>query len=174
MKTTRLLLALAALSTGTFAQDTNAAKLALARETIAAMKADRMMDGMLAQMKQMAAQMTAENTPTSATPAQRKIAEDFQGKLMDLSMESVKGLIKQLDQVYADVYSEAELKAMTAFFKSPEGESMMAKQPQVMQRVMPLVQAMQRDLMPKMQELSEELKAQLEATKAEPTTPAAN
>lgn len=168
MKTTRLILTLLALSTGAIAQDNNAAKLALARETISAMKADKMIDAMTAQMKQMAAQMAATNMPAEATPAQRKIIDNFQGKIMDLSMEMAKSMITQMDQVYADVFSEAELKAMTVFFKSPEGESMMAKQPQVMQRVMPLVQGLQRELMPKMQQLTEELKTQLEAAKPAP------
>jgi hypothetical protein len=172
MKTTRLLLALLALATGAFAQDNNAAKLALAREAIAAMKADKMIDGMMAQMKQMATQMSASNMSAEATPAQRKVAEDFQTKIMELSMESAKGMISQMDQVYADVYNEAELKAMIVFFNSPEGASMMAKQPQVMQRVQPLVMSMQRDLMPKIQKLTEDLKTQMEAAQAPATPPA--
>jgi hypothetical protein len=172
MKTTRLLLALLALATSAFAQDNNAAKLPLAREAIAAMKADKMIEGMMAQMKQMAAQMSASSTPADATPAQRKIVEDFQNKIMELSVESAKGMIAQMDQVYADIYSEAELKAMIVFFKSPEGASMMSKQPQVMQRVQPLVMSMQRDLMPKMQKLTEDLKAQMDAAQTPATPPA--
>ncbi len=68
-------------------------------------------------------------------------------------------MIAQLDLIYADVYSEAELKAMAVFFGSPEGRSMMAKQPQIMAKMMPLMQGMQRDLMPKIQQLVEESKA---------------
>jgi hypothetical protein len=173
MKTTRLLLALLALTTTAFAQDNNPAKLALAREAIAALKADKMIDGMTAQIKQMATQMSASSLPADATPAQRKAADDFEAKILDLSKESTKAMIAQMDQVYADIYSEAELKAMIVFFKSPEGESMMAKQPQVMQRMMPLVQSMQRELMPKMQQLTEDLKTQMEAAKAPAAPPAA-
>jgi hypothetical protein len=173
MKKTRLLLALLALATGAFAQDTSAAKLALAREAIAALKADKMIDGMTAQMKQMSNQMVAGGLPADATPAQRALAEEFQTKVLNLSMESAKTMISQMDQVYAEVFTDAELKAMTAFFKSPEGESMMAKQPQVMQRVMPLAQSMQRELMPKMQALAEELKAKMAAAKAAETPPPA-
>lgn len=168
MKTTRLLTVLLALATGAFAQDNNATKLALAREAIAALKADKMMEGMSAQMKQMATQMSSSALPSDATPEQRKIVEEFKFKILDLSMQSTKGMITQMDQIYADVYSEAELKAMIAFFKSPEGESMMAKQPQIMQRVMPLAQSMQSDLMPKMQKLSEEMRTQLMAASSKP------
>jgi hypothetical protein len=171
MKLLRFLPALLALATGAFAQDNNNAKLALAHEAIAAMHADKMFDGLAAQMKQMATQMAP--MPAGATPEQRQAMETMQGKIMDLSMEAAKGMLTQMDQVYADVYSEAELKAMKAFFLSPEGQSMMAKQPQVMQHVMPLIQSMQRDLMPKIQKLVEETKASVEAAKAKPADAAA-
>ena len=156
MKFVRLFLAMLPVATGVFAQD-NAARLALARETIAAMHADKMFDGMAAQMKQMASQMAPVGPET--TPEQRKKSEELQGKIMDLSMEAAKGMIAKMDQIYADVYSEAELVAMKAFFTSPEGQSMMAKQPQIMSHLMPLVQQMQRDLMPKIQQLVESSKA---------------
>lgn len=156
MKSPRFLLALLALAPAALAQ-ADAAKLALARDTIAAMQVDKMFDGMAVQMKQMAAQMA--QVPTEATAEQRATAEALQGKIMDLVMASTKGTIAKMDQIYADVYSEAELKAMKTFFTSPEGRSMQAKQPQIMAKSMPLVQEMQRELMPKMQQLIAEAKA---------------
>ena len=161
MKITRLLILLAALATGAFAQapapaPSDPAKLALAREVIAVMKADRMFDAMAAQMKQSAAQITS--LPADATPAQRQKATALQDKIVDLSMAAVKGMIAKMDQIYADVYTEAELHAMKTFFSSPEGQSMLAKQPQIMQHVMPLVQDMQRTLIPQVQKLVEDSK----------------
>lgn len=156
MKKSLLLIAVLALSPAAFAQD-NAAKLALAREAIAAMQADKMFDGLAAQMKQMAAQHS--QIPATATPEQRQKFEALQGKIMDLSMNEARTLITKMDAIYASVYSEAELKAMVAFFKSPEGQSMLAKQPQIMGQIMPLIQQMQRDIAPKMQKLIEEAKA---------------
>lgn len=171
MKTPRLILVLLAFATGAVAQE-NPARLALAREVITAMHADKMFDGMAVQMKQMATQSMA--VPADATPGQRQKFEQFQGKVMDLSMESAKGLIAQMDHIYADVYSEAELQAMKNFFTSPEGQSMLAKQPQVMAHVMPLVQQMQRDLMPKIKQMAEEMKAALKPDQAKPAeTPTA-
>jgi hypothetical protein len=166
MKITRLLPVLLAFATGAFAQSTPAdpAKLALAHEVIGAMNADKMFNGMAAQMKQMTSQMTTP--PADATPEQRQKAAQLQDKIMDLTMAAAKGMIAKMDQVYADVYSEAELKAMKAFFTSPEGQSMIAKQPQIMAHIMPLVQEMQRDLVPKIQQLVEDSKA------AQPSVPA--
>ena len=159
MKNLRCLLVLAALATAAVAQETpvDPAKLALAREVIAVMKADRMFDAMAAQMKQMAAQMAPQSP--DMTPEQRKRTEDLNAKIMDLSMSTAKEMLTKMDQIYADVYSEAELKAMKAFFSSPEGQSMLQKQPQIMQHVMPLVKGMQQTLIPKIQQLVEESKA---------------
>lgn len=169
MKITRLLLALLVVTTAAFAQDNKDAKLALAREAIAAMKADKLFDGMTAQMKQLAAQ---QPLPVNATPEQRQRVEAFRAKVLDLSVESAKNMIAQMDQLYADIYSEAELKAMIGFFKSTEGQSMIAKQPLVMQRAMMMTQAAQRELMPKMQKLMADMKAEEEAAKAKSAEPA--
>ncbi len=183
MKTTKILLAMLALGTSSFAQTNapqaapaapaptasaaNPAKLALAREAIAAMQADKMFDGMAAQMKQMATQFSP--LPADATPEQRQKAEELQGKILDLAMTEAKVMIGKMDAIYANVYSEAELQAMVSFFKSPEGQSMIAKQPQVAAQIMPLVQEMQQSLMPKMQKLIEETKAT--KASATPATP---
>ena len=166
MKTTRFLLAMLALTTGALAQDNaaapaNAAKLALAREVITASQMDKMFDSMAAQMKQMFGQMT--KLPADATPEQREAFTTFQGKVMDLSMGMAKDLIANTDLIYAKVYSEAELHAMKAFFLSPEGQSMIAKQPKVMALLMPIMQDMQRMLMPQIKALADEFKADMKA-----------
>ena len=58
------------------------AKLALARETIAAMQADRMFDAMAAQLKQMYAQ--AVPAPANATTEQRQKVETVQTQIAQL------------------------------------------------------------------------------------------
>lgn len=165
MKKSLILLALLAVIPAAFAQE-NPAKLALAREAIAAMQADKMFDGMAAQMKQMATQYA--HLPPNATPEARQKSEELQNKIMELSMNEAKALIVKMDTIYASVYTEAELKAMVSFFKSPEGQSMISKQPQVMAQMMPLVQQMQQGLMPKIQRLIEDSKP---APPAAPATP---
>lgn len=168
-----LLLALLALPMGALAQENaaapaDAAKLALAREVITASQMDKMFDGMAAQMKQISGQMV--QLPAEATPEQREAFTTFQGKVMDLSMDMAKDLVANADLIYAKVYSEAELNAMKAFFLSPEGQSMIAKQPQIMALLMPIMQDMQRKLMPQMKALGDEFKVKMkalsEATKA--------
>ncbi len=145
------------------------AQLELARQVIKSMHADRMFDQMSAQMQKMAAQTLNLNS-ANMTPQQKAAAEKVSSQVMALSMESAKNLLANMDVIYAEVYSPAELRAMKAFFESPEGVSMLQKQPQIMQKMMPYVQGMQKDLMPKIQKITEDARAEEQAAAAAPTT----
>lgn len=155
MKITHSLLVLLALATGAFAQPTPA-KQALAHEVIVAMHADRMFDGMVAQTKQASSEMLA--LPPTSTPEQRQKAEETQAKIMELTLNAIKGMMVKMNQLYAELYTDAELNAMKGFFSSPEGQSMLSKQAQVMARIRPLLQDMQRDLGPKLEKMVAEAK----------------
>ena len=135
------------------------AQLALAHETIKATHADKLIENLMAQIKQMIPQLTP--VPDVITPGQQKYIDDYTSKAIDLAQESTTGLLGQMDQVYASVLSESELKALKAFYDSPEGQSFVAKQPQLMQKMMPLLQGMQRELMPKIQALAGQMQAAL-------------
>ena len=143
------------------------AQIELARQVIKASQFDRVFDQMGAQMQQMAAQSMNLTSP-DMSPAKKEAAMKTLDEVMKLSVESTKALLQKVDVIYAEVYSEAELKAMLGFFESAEGKSMLQKQPQVMQRMMPLVQGMQRELMPKIQQIVEKAKA-AEAASSAPT-----
>jgi hypothetical protein len=159
-----LLLVLSSLSSAVCAQEAthpDAKKVALAHETIAAMQADKAFDSMGAQMKQMALQMLGLSL-ANATPEQKAQAEKVQNRILDLSLETAKGLLGKMDALYADVYSEVELQAMKTFFSSPEGKSMLSKQPELMKRFGPYVQQMQREIIPKIQAIVAEEKAAAE------------
>ncbi len=147
-------------------------KVELARKVIKATQFDKVFDQMGAQMQQMAAQSLNLSDPNQ-TPAQKEAAMKFMGEVTTLSMSSAKALMEDVDLIYADVYSEAELKAMLAFFESPEGKSMQEKQPQIMQHLMPLIQNMQKELMPKIKALVDKAKADAEAAKAAAAAPTA-
>lgn len=150
------------------------AQLELAREVIKATQFDRMFDQMGAQMQKIAAQQLNVSSP-EATAAQKEAAGKVMSEVMTISMEAAKQMLAKVDTIYAEVYSEAELKAMLAFFASPEGQSMLQKQPQIMQHMMPLIQEMQKEIGPKIQAIVQKAKADVEAekAKAEPTVPAA-
>jgi hypothetical protein len=109
----------------------------------------------------MVAQQAASFVPATASEEQKAKLAKVQSDAIDLAMEAAKDMIGKMDAVYAEVYSVEELTAIKAFFSSTEGESMMAKQPQLMQRMMPLVQQMQGELMPKIGALMQKAKAEI-------------
>jgi hypothetical protein len=141
------------------------ANLELAHQVIKDVHADKMLDQMAGQMQQIAAQSLKMNS-ANLTPEQKALAAKVSSQILDLSKDSAKDLLSKMDVIYAQVYSEAELKAMKAFFESPEGASMIQKQPQIMQKFMPYIQAMQRELMPKIQKITSDARAEEQAASA--------
>lgn len=150
MHRTILLAILFLIPTVGFAAD--AAQLGLAREVIKAMKADKMLDSMTEQIQQLALQQVNRSAGSASPEAKEQLA-NMQKEIVAVSMEMAKGLVAKMDEVYADVFSEAELKAMRAFFASPEGQAMLAKQSELMKRMMPMIQEMQRTVAPKVEEI---------------------
>ncbi len=81
-------------------------------------------------------------------------------KLMDMiSYETSWYRIKEeYITLYSEVFTEPELKDMIAFYKTPSGHALIAKQPEVMRRSMELSQKRTGELMPKIQAMTNELK----------------
>lgn len=150
----RLILPLLSLSLTTLAFGADNPRLQLARDVIKATNADQMLDQMFSQMHQMALQSN-QAPGTQLSPEQQARRDARAKQVMDLTIEASREVLSKMDAVYAEVYTEEELRAMKAFFESPAGRSMMAKQPALMQQMMPLIQDMQRSLMPKLQALSQ-------------------
>lgn len=148
MKKLLLALVLAASVIPGFSADEK--KLQLAREVIKATQADKMFEQMTEQFQQMAAANTA-----NLSGEDKAKAEKVQKEIATLTMASAKDLMKRMDAIYAEVYSEAELVAMKTFFESEAGRSMLSKQPQLMEKMMPMIMEMQQSLMPKIQEILE-------------------
>ena len=157
MKIIKLILILALASASAYATENNASQLNLAREVIEASQVNKMFDNMGPQLKQLVLQQNP--VPTKATAEQRKEQVELIGKVLDFAMNEYKGLMAELAAVYADIYTEAELQAMLTFFSSPEGKSMLAKQPQVMAKVIPIAQEMNNGVMSMVMKEIEEAKA---------------
>ena len=158
MKTTNALLLLLALTTSLLAQgQENPAKLKLARDVIVASQADKTFERIKDTMQQVFASESAKAAP-NATSEQRQKSEAIQAKVMEITMNFCKDLTSQLDHIYADIYTEAELKEMKAFFTSAGGQAMIEKQPSILKRLMPLIQERQKDIQSQMNKVIEDNK----------------
>jgi len=61
-------------------------------------------------------------------------------------------------KLFSEVYTEDELKAIVEFYKTPAGQSMLKKQPLLMQKSMVISQKQMQALMPEIQKMSQEFK----------------
>ena len=65
-----------------------------------------------------------------------QVDQDYMPKILDATA-----------QAYAEVFTTEELTAMDNFYESPVGQSMLAKTPQVMAKIMPKVTGFLPDMM---------------------------
>lgn len=155
------------------AQQISTAKLALAEKTLGAMQMEKQMAktmdamsaGMAGMTKNMLAKMPKDKAPG---PEAMEMAERSQKRTMSLikTEMSWEKLKPAFVKIYAETYSEAEMKAMIAFYESPEGRSILDKTPIVAAKSMQVTQGVMAGLMPKIMAQAE-ADAELAARKAE-------
>lgn len=124
-------------------------------------QAQKMMDSIYGQMDGMFKQMVEG---MNVSESQKPILDNFFVKYNalikeDMSWEKLKG---PMAEAYAKVYSEDEVKDIIKFYKSPPGQKMLVKMPELMHASMVIVQDIMKDMMPKINKLQNELKTELE------------
>jgi len=102
----------------------------------------QMMPGQLAKAGQAAGQT---NMPANASAQVEKMVDTIS---REFSWDKMK---EDYITLYADTFTEEELKGIIAFYKSPAGQAFVQKQPELMKRSMELSQKMMLKLMPAMQ-----------------------
>lgn len=106
-----------------------------------------------------------QSSAANQTPEQQKLTADYLRKVSALSMDAV-GWDKVrpvLVQSYAETFTDAELDAIIVFYKSPAGESIVAKAPELSQKTVSMVQASIKELQPKLAQLTQDYATQMQA-----------
>lgn len=151
---------------GTTVPATDADKQKLASEIATLMTDPKMFDGMFesigtAMMPSMSGMCEAAPADkraecTARMEAARPVIEASMKESMEQAKAMMPDLMQDMGAVMAKIYTGQELAKMMDFYASPEGKSIMQKQPQVMAEYMPKamerMQSMQVDMMRKMQE----------------------
>ena len=124
------------------------AKRASAEELLKVMRIDEMM----ANQKETIKKMAASFLPKNLSAEQLKTAQEIQDKAMEtvsrqLSWEALK---PDFIQVYSEVYTEQELKDLTAFYQTPAGRKFIEKMPELQARTMEIMQKRMAEIMPAM------------------------
>jgi hypothetical protein len=147
-----LMLILLVTGVPTRAQETKAAKI---DRVLALMKADALTDEVFQQVKA----MTASLAPPDATEKQRAHAQEIQAKIMDLVKDrmSWEKMRPQYVKMYGETFSDEEIDGMLAFYESPAGRAMLEKMPQLVSKMMAMVQSQMTAIMPEVERLAKDL-----------------
>lgn len=95
----------------------------------------------------------------------KPIAEKYLSRMADTLREEM-SWPKMKDSfvaIYKGVYSEDEIVEITEFYRSPTGQKFLSKMPQVMQASMKFSQQQMQAFIPKLQQLQQELAAEIRA-----------
>jgi uncharacterized protein len=117
-----------------------------------------MMDGMLKQMTDAQQAMVEEAVGKDLSDADRARMHELMQKTEAITLRhmSWSALEPVMRKVYAEVFSKREVDAMTAFYSTPEGTSILKKLPQAMTLSMQEIQPIVRDTMTEVKAMIDE------------------
>lgn len=165
-----LLMVLFVASSGARADD--ASKRAKAEELFTLLHMDQLMDQLTKSVMQQVQTMT-QSMPGAdqATPEQKKLVADFQQRVLDLVNRRLgwKALEPDFINLYATTYTEEDLDAIIAFYKSPAGQKMLEKTPELMTKSTQLTQQRMREVQPEFNQMIQDFMKQMAATAGKPT-----
>jgi len=104
-----------------------------------------------AQMEQMRQSTGQTNLPANVGSGQEKIMDMVS---QELNWDNLKD---SYVTIYAESFTAKELQGAIAFYKSPEGQAFITKQPELMKRSMELTQKLMAKVMPKIQAMTKEM-----------------
>jgi hypothetical protein len=145
-----------------------ASKKVKVEQLFATMHMDRMMsqftDAMLTQVKHISETMPGADQMTAA---QKKMVSEYQDKMAALVTANVgwRAMEPEYVTLYASTFSEEEIDGIIAFYKSPAGQALLTKTPELTKGSMALVQTRMVDLQPQMKAMVDEMVQQMSAGK---------
>lgn len=138
-------------------------------ELLLLMKMNETLERSFAQIRPIMIQQFQQIMDGELTPEQGEIMEKYLGKLLnvleeEMSWDRLKG---DFIQIYMSVYTEAEIQEMIKFYQSPVGQKTVEKTPILLEQSMEITQKYMLSTLPKIQAITEEMQAELEATISE-------
>lgn len=127
----------------------------LAEKLLLLMDAQKNIEQSFEMVKQMQmTQLKRMKLPGGATDK----AQAVQQKIMDFLAKEMSWdkLKDDYISIYAETFTEEELKGLIEFYKSPVGQKFIQKTPELMKRSMEITQKQMADIMPKIREIMKE------------------
>ena len=90
---------------------------------------------------------------------------NFEKKAIDTAWAEVKPeeIHEDVARVYSEVFTKAELHEIANFYNSPQGQALVAKMPQVQQKIIGLLIPRLRQVVPKIQQMARDFAAERQA-----------
>jgi hypothetical protein len=144
---------------------------ALAEELIKITDGDTVMEKMKAQVTMIFQQIASQmNIQEADKPKLEKYSARFDAILKEeMSWEKVK---TQYLDLYTSVFTEEETKGLVDFYKSDLGKKVTAKMPELMQQSMTVARTYMQGVVPKLEELTEEMRVDFEGASSPAPAPA--
>jgi len=133
----------------------------LAEDLLSIMKVEDMTMQYFDQIKQIQmSQLQSMDLPEK----NKEEAEALQRKIMDFITDefSWDKLKEGYIDIYVKIFSESEIEEIIEFHKSPIGQKMIEKQPEIMAEAMQMSQKRMEDIMPKLENMMTELESKME------------
>ena len=148
-----------ALAGGVQAHADEASKKAKAQELFLTVRMDRTMGQLMDTIMKQVSQMTQSMPGTKQmTESDKRQLADFQQRVGALVEKTVgwKAMEPDFVELYASTYSEEELDGILAFYKSPVGQAMLDKTPELMTKGTEISQRRMREVQPELNKMLED------------------
>jgi uncharacterized protein len=153
-----------------------ASKRAKAQQLFLLLHMDRMMDQLMSGVQKQVQQITQQMPGAdAATPEQKQKIADFQQRVLKLVNDKLgwKALEPDFINLYASTYTEEELDGILAFYRSPVGQKMLDKTPELMTKSTEITQQKMREVQPQLNQMVQDfMKSMAEPAKPAPAQPA--
>ncbi|HEY4010419.1 MAG TPA: DUF2059 domain-containing protein [Acidobacteriaceae bacterium] len=123
---------------------------------------NQLMTGVMKQVQQITDSMPGAD---HATPQQQKQITAFQQRVLELVTNRIgwKALEPDFVTLYANTYTEEELDGILAFYKSPVGQKMLEKTPELMAKSTEISQQKMQALEPELEQMVQDFMKQMTA-----------
>ena len=120
------------------------------------MKQDQLMNQTFEQIKPLVLQQFQQ---MNLTQEQSQIIDKYMGKMFDVMKEAMSWdkIKDDFIEIYISVYTEEEIQELIKFYQSPIGQKLIEKEPLIIQQSMSLSQKYMMNLLPKIQEISQQM-----------------
>jgi uncharacterized protein len=133
----------------------DASRHAKAEQVVTLAHVDRLNNQVLDTILQQTTAIATQNAGGSLTPEKKAALDAFQKKLMALLEPQIgwKAMEPAFADIYAKLFTEQQMDAIIAFYKSPAGMALMDKMPEINQQANQMVQAKILALQPQVRQM---------------------